>query len=336
MRGFCIRFTRLARICTYAAADGITGITKRIDKEEFILGMTHNQLKLIRALAENRIQEAKKYAIACCAEDTTKKNEQQVLRYRTILENRGPDFIELPPNLKGLLRTEDVSGFREGRYYLGKKEAEVFRNIEQTNKVSMRLLELGIPYLNSTLLYGEPGTGKTMFGRYVAYKLNLPFAYLNFSFLIDSYLGNTSKNIQRVFDYCKGKPCVLMLDEVDCIGLQRGSGSDGPGGELARVTISLMQELDTLTNEQIVIAATNREDRLDKALKRRFFQKVEITRFGEEERMVMALKFLDDVGVRYDVSEIESYVKETRTQAEIIKFATTLVINNIAGGLSDE
>jgi len=293
------------------------------------MGMTTNQIAMVKALAENRVQDAKKYAICCCAEDSTKKNEWEIKRIKALLENGGVNFLELPANLVGCLRMEDVSDFRENRYYLGKKEKEIFKNIERTNRVSMQLLELGIPYLNSTLLYGLPGTGKTMFGRYVAYKLKLPFAYVNFSYLIDSYMGNTSKNLKKVFDFCKGKACVLMLDEIDCIGLKRSGGSDGTGGELARTTISLMQELDMLTNEQVVLAATNREDRLDPALKRRFFQRQEISLFENEDRIKMAIKFLDDVGVEYDESEVAEYSKEQRTQADMIKFATQLVIRKV-------
>lgn len=294
------------------------------------MGMTENQLLMVKALAENRIQDAKKCAIACCAEDTTKKNAPYVRRYQTLLQNRGPELIELPPNLTGLLCLEDMSRFRESRYYLGKKEEEVYRNIERAKRVSMHLLGIGIRYLNSTLLYGPPGTGKTMFGQYVAYKLGIPFAYINFSYLIASLMGDTSKNLRLVFDFCKGQQCVLMLDEIDCIGLKRSGGSGGVEGELSRTTITLMQELDLLTNEQILIAATNRDDRLDLALLRRFSQKAEILPFDEEERIKMAEQFLDDIPeIRYNRREIEEYARTERTQAEIIQFATNLVIREV-------
>ena len=121
---------------------------------------------------------------------------------------------------------------------------------------------------------------------------------------------------------------MLMLDEIDCIGLKRAGGSEGSSGELARTSISLMQELDMLTNEQIVIAATNRKDRLDPALLRRFSQKQELTVFSEEEREAMACKFLDDV--HYDKEEIRTFVSEKRTQADIIQFATQIVIREIS------
>lgn len=181
------------------------------------MGMDVNMLACVRALAENRIQDAKKYAVCCCANDNTKKNESQVRRCKNLLLN-GPNMIELPANLNGLLRMEDVSGFHAERYYLGKTQWDLFEKIKRGVAVTLKLREYGIPYKNSTLIYGVPGTGKTEFARYVAYSLGIPYAYINFSFLIDSFMGNTSKNIQRVFDFCKGQKCVLMLDEIDCIG----------------------------------------------------------------------------------------------------------------------
>ena len=56
-----------------------------------------------------------------------------------------------------------------------------------------------------------------------------PHAYLNFSYLIESYMGKTAQNLQRVFDYCKGQKCVLMLDEIDCIGLESAAYGSGTG-----------------------------------------------------------------------------------------------------------
>ena len=77
------------------------------------MGMDVNMLACVRALAENRIQDAKKYAVCCCANDNTKKNESQVRRCKNLLLN-GPNMIELPANLNGLLRMEDVSSFHAG------------------------------------------------------------------------------------------------------------------------------------------------------------------------------------------------------------------------------
>lgn len=294
------------------------------------MGLTENNLSMIRALAENRIEDAKQYAIVSCVEDKTKKNEGRTNYYKKLLENGNVKSFELPSNLKGLLNMIDVSDFREGRYYLGDIQKKVFEKISRGYEVTVKMLELGIPYLNSTLIYGEPGTGKTEFAKYVAYKLSVPFAYVNFSYLISSYMGSTSQNLRKVFDYCKGQKCVLLLDEIDCIGLARGNGK-GADGELARTTISLMQCLDELTDGQIIISATNRADRLDKALLRRFQRKYEFVRFDDTDRLNMIEKFIMDIGMKYDgLSSIE-YAKQDNTQAEINKH----LIECIAKAITD-
>lgn len=141
------------------------------------MGMDVNMLACVRALAENRIQDAKKYAVCCCANDNTKKNESQVRRCKNLLLN-GPNMIELPANLNGLLRMEDVSSFHAERYYLGKTQWDLFEKIKRGVAVTLKLMEYGIPYKNSTLIYGVPGTGKTEFARYVAYSLGIPYALL--------------------------------------------------------------------------------------------------------------------------------------------------------------
>lgn len=291
-------------------------------------GLDDNMLYLIRALAENRIQDAKKAAIACCVSDNTKKNEGKVSYYKKLLENGSTNMFELPPNLKGLLHMQDVSDFNEARYYLGKQQSELFDKIEAGVKTTTKLLEYGIPYMNSTLIYGEPGTGKTEFAKYVAYKLGLPYAYVNFSYLIESYMGKTSQNLQRIFDYCKGQKCVLMLDEVDCIGIARGNDS-GCDGELGRTTIALMQALDSLVDGQIIIAATNRQDRLDKALSRRFQNRVEFVRYEENEELEMIKKYINSVDKSFYIGEMEEFARTSHTQAETVKFLVEKIVQSL-------
>lgn len=292
------------------------------------MGMSDNMLACIRAIAENRIQDAKQYAICCCAEDNTKKNEGKVQYYKKLLENGSDNVMEVPINIKGLVKMIDVSDFNESRYYLGRQQVDVFARIVKAVNTTTKLLEYGIPYSNSTLLSGIPGTGKTEFAKYTAYRLGLPYVYLNFSYLIDSYMGKTSQNIQRVFDFCKGMKCVLMLDEIDCIGLAR-KGGGGPDGEIARITISLMQALDDLVDGQIVIAATNRVDLLDKALLRRFQNTTEFVPYEADERLMMIETYMNSVNPTFLTDEIREYANEPHTQAEIVKHLIKEIIKKV-------
>lgn len=291
------------------------------------MGLTDNQKRLIQAVSQNDIQSAKKCALACVEEDTTAKNKMFCGKYKQILKSSGSNMMELPYNLKNILCMEDVSNsFKESRYYLSRREKSVFENIVRMKKVNEKLMEMGITCLNSTLLYGESGTGKTTFGRYVAYKMGMPFCYLNFSSLIDSHMGSTASNISKVFNYVVHNSCVFMLDEIDCISIRRSDASDsGVDGEIGRITISLMQEFDKLTNDIIILGATNRIDRIDKALLRRFTVKHEVIPLKGIERINMAEKFVEDLEINLPHEGYCETVENSKNQSELINGLIELI-----------
>ena len=120
----------------------------------------------------------------------------------------------------------------------------------------------------SFLLYGPPGTGKSRLARHIAQELSLDLYVARLDGLISSFLGSTSKNIRALFDFAAKTPCVLFLDEFDAIAKLRGDSQEL--GELKRVVNSFIQNLDTLGNQSIIIAATNHHELLDSAIWRRF------------------------------------------------------------------
>lgn len=282
------------------------------------MAITDNQKQLIRAIAENDIRSARKCALACLSEDTTQKNRSFVARYKSILSSEGSSLFELPFDLREILVCEDVSlTFREDRYFLTEEKKALANKIFRMSEVSQKLMEMAIPYKNASLLYGVPGTGKTLFGRYIAYKLGLPFCYLNFARVVDSYMGATSKNIAKAFSYAASNPCVFMLDEVDTISCNRAGMSGGAEREIGRVTITLLQEFDKLPNDVIVIAATNRMDLLDAAFVSRCPVRAEFKPFSEEEKREMVEKFLSSVTMSISEQEMRIIISAS-SQREII------------------
>jgi Cdc6-like AAA superfamily ATPase len=146
----------------------------------------------------------------------------------------------------------------------------------------------GITLTSSLLLYGPPGCGKTTLAHYIAQRLELPLVVARLDSLVSSLLGNTSKNIRQIFDFANRQPCILFLDEFDAIAKARDDQHEL--GELKRVVNSLLQNMDEFVKTGILIAATNHQDLLDKAIWRRFDTIVEVGKPDSEEiRQLIAL-----------------------------------------------
>ncbi|MEA1960691.1 MAG: AAA family ATPase [Bacillota bacterium] len=144
-----------------------------------------------------------------------------------------------------------------------------------------KLIQHGLEFPLSLLLYGPPGCGKTSVAHYIAFEIGLPIVTARLDTLVSSLLGNTSKNLRRIFDYAKRQPCVLFLDEFDAIAKARDDKYEM--GELKRVVNSLLQNIDEYCKDSILIAATNHQDLLDSAIWRRFQSVIEIPNPTENE-----------------------------------------------------
>ena len=118
------------------------------------------------------------------------------------------------------------------------------------------------------LLSGPPGNGKTSYAEGIAEALGLPFFLVRYDALIGSYLGETNARLRKLFDYVRTQPCVLLFDEFDAIGKERGDTHET--GEIKRVVSFLLMQLDSLPSYVIVVAASNHAELLDRAVWRRF------------------------------------------------------------------
>ncbi len=173
-------------------------------------------------------------------------------------------FVAVQPDLLSMLPPSgslgDVTLPTEARAFLD----EVLR--EHRNK--SRLLAHGLRPRSRLFFHGPPGCGKTLTARALGGELGLPVFIVRFDVLVGSYLGQTSLRLREVFRFAEANPSVVLIDEIDAVGRRRGKTTDV--GELDRVVISLMQQLDLARPAGLIIATSNIPDELDIALLRRF------------------------------------------------------------------
>jgi SpoVK/Ycf46/Vps4 family AAA+-type ATPase len=141
---------------------------------------------------------------------------------------------------------------------------EVVREFKNQNQLKV----LGIHRRSKLILHGPPGCGKSLAAQALANELKVPLFMVRFDSIIAAYLGQTATHLRQLFQFAEANECVLLFDEVDALGKRRGSPTDV--GELDRIVIALMQELELSELRGFVIATSNIPGSLDPALWRRF------------------------------------------------------------------
>lgn len=138
--------------------------------------------------------------------------------------------------------------------------------MEYRNK--RKLYNSGLTNRRKILLEGNPGTGKTMTASIIASELNLPLFTVQVDKLVTKFMGETSVRLRQIFESMAVDIGVYLFDEFDAIGADRSM--DNEVGEMRRILNSFLQFIETDASESIIIAATNNQKILDKALFRRF------------------------------------------------------------------
>ena len=139
--------------------------------------------------------------------------------------------------------------------------------IEEQHRADL-LRSHGLQPRHRVLLSGPPGNGKTALAEAIAESLAVPFLVVRYDALIGSYLGETTQRLRKLFDYVRTTPCVLLFDEFDAIGKERGDVHET--GEIKRVVSSLLLQIDALPSYAVLVVATNHAELLDRAVWRRF------------------------------------------------------------------
>ena len=131
--------------------------------------------------------------------------------------------------------------------------------------------QFGARLPKGVLLIGPPGTGKTLLAKAVAGEAGVPFYSISGSDFVEMYVGVGAGRVRDLFKKAKqSAPCLIFIDEIDAVGRQRGAGLGGGNDEREQTLNQLLVEMDGFEANSgiLVIAATNRDDVLDPALRR--------------------------------------------------------------------
>ena len=130
---------------------------------------------------------------------------------------------------------------------------------------------VGAKIPKGVLLYGQPGTGKTLIARAVAGEAGVPFYSISGSDFVEMFVGVGASRVRDLFEQAKNNaPAIIFVDEIDAVGRHRGAGLGGGHDEREQTLNQLLVEMDgfDVKTNVILIAATNRPDILDPALLR--------------------------------------------------------------------
>ncbi|MFL0737365.1 MAG: ATP-dependent zinc metalloprotease FtsH [Prochlorococcus sp.] len=201
-----------------------------------------------------------------------------LFRRSSQVANRAMGFGRSQPRLKPQedlsIRFEDVAGISEAKEEL----QEVVKFLQQPES----FIKLGARIPRGILLVGAPGTGKTLLAKAIAGEAGVPFFSTAASEFVELFVGVGASRVRDLFRKAKEKaPCIIFIDEIDAVGRQRGAGIGGGNDEREQTLNQLLTEMDGFSDNSgvILLAATNRPDVLDTALKRpgRFDRRIDVS-----------------------------------------------------------
>ena len=155
--------------------------------------------------------------------------------------------------------------------------------------------------INKFLFEGPPGTGKTETAKQIARILERELFVVDFDYVIDSKLGQTSKNISSLFEEIRTlshpERVVVLFDEIDAIAIDRINSNDLR--EMGRATSSVLKGLDNLNDKVVLIATTNLYRAFDKALVRRFDSVIDFSSYTREDLLEIGEIILNELLIKF-------------------------------------
>jgi len=206
------------------------------------------------------------------------------------------------------------------------------RKIEIALEEREFLKKIGVTDIGKLLFVGPPGTGKTTTARALSKKLGLPLVEVKLSMITSQYLGETSKNIEKVFEIARIlSPCILFIDEFDYVAKTRTSDEHAAVKRAVNTLLKSIDEINLVEDGVLLIAATNHPSLLDPAVWRRFDKVIEFPEPSKQLRKRIFELVLAKIPGNFNIDELVSYT-DGFTGAEIKMVVREAVLKALLEG----
>ncbi len=191
------------------------------------------------------------------------------------------------------------------------------------------LKRIGLREIGKLLFVGPPGTGKTSVARAISGQLKIPIVEVKLSQIADQYLGETAKNIDRVFELAKRlSPCILFIDEFDFVAKARATDEHAALKRAVNTLLKAIDEVSLVEHGVLVIGATNHPNILDHAAWRRFDEIVEFALPEKDMRKKILDLILRGIEGTFDTEEIAN-ISEGYSGSDLRLIVREAVLNGL-------
>ncbi|MFA4936581.1 MAG: ATP-binding protein [Candidatus Methanoperedens sp.] len=191
------------------------------------------------------------------------------------------------------------------------------------------LKRIGLREIGKLLFVGPPGTGKTSVARAISGQLKIPIVEVKLSQIADQYLGETAKNIDRVFELARRlSPCILFIDEFDFVAKARATDEHAALKRAVNTLLKAIDEISLVEHGVLVIGATNHPNILDHAAWRRFDEIVEFSLPDKDMRKKILDLILRNIEGTFDTEEIAK-ITDGYSGSDLRLIAREAVLNGL-------
>jgi len=206
--------------------------------------------------------------------------------------------------LVSIVAPEDIKQ-RLSDLVLTEEQEEEIEKMAKAIQYRDYLKRIGLQEIGKLLFVGPPGTGKTSTARALSGKLGLPIVEVKLSQITDQYLGETAKNIDRVFELAKRlSPCILFIDEFDFVAKARDTDEHAALKRAVNTLLKAIDEISLVEHGVLLIGATNHPKILDHAAWRRFDEIIDFVLPDKDMRKKILDIVLRDIQGSFDTEEI--------------------------------